>query len=121
MREFLVLMAGLVIIGIIVDASGNTAADRRFAEAPALAALARAQDHVMRGGLVAGEVCAECHALGPGESSPADSGAPAFPGGVTPAAIRVWLQTSHATMPNINLTDEQRNDVVAWLLSLKTG
>ena len=34
-------------------------------------------------------------------------------------SLKVFLRTPHVTMPNIILTDEQRDNVVAYILSLK--
>lgn len=38
---------------------------------------------------------------------------------MTDRALRVWLQTSHPTMPNFVLTRDERNDIAAYILSLK--
>jgi mono/diheme cytochrome c family protein len=69
-------------------------------------------------------LCAECHAIERGEvRSPARSAPPfaeiaAVPG-MTSAALRASLGTSHRTMPNIILTPDQLGDIVAYILSLK--
>jgi hypothetical protein len=39
--------------------------------------------------------------------------------GLTAIAIRVWLQSPHPTMPNIRLNDTEKDNIVAYLLSLK--
>ena len=39
--------------------------------------------------------------------------------GVTATALRVWLQSSHPTMPNIILEPNDLSNVVAYILSLK--
>ena len=38
---------------------------------------------------------------------------------MTATALRVWLQTSHPTMPNIMLAPNDMDNVVAYILSLK--
>ena len=38
---------------------------------------------------------------------------------ITELALRSYLRTSHPIMPNIRLTEEQTDDIVAYLLSLK--
>lgn len=38
---------------------------------------------------------------------------------ITELALRSYLRTSHPVMPNIRLTEEQTDDIVAYLLSLK--
>ena len=39
--------------------------------------------------------------------------------GATEIALRSYLQTSHPLMPNIRLTPEQTDDIVAYLMTLK--
>jgi hypothetical protein len=38
---------------------------------------------------------------------------------MTAIALTVALQTSHATMPNIILSPDDRRDVIAYILSLR--
>jgi hypothetical protein len=38
---------------------------------------------------------------------------------VTALSLRVYLQTPHATMPNIVLTPEETDDVISYILTLK--
>jgi hypothetical protein len=40
--------------------------------------------------------------------------------GMTTTALTVWLQTSHPTMPNIQLTQAEKRDVIAYIVSLRT-
>jgi mono/diheme cytochrome c family protein len=83
------------------------------------------QDQATRMGRATAElVCAECHAVRRGETKSPHSGAPAFPAiaavsGMTATALHVALQTSHRNMPNIVLQPDEREDVVAYILSLK--
>ena len=78
------------------------------------------------GRALAQRLCTECHAIEPGQSqSPATSAPPfariaAVPG-MTSAALRVALQTSHRTMPNVMLQPDQLDDVVAYILSLQSA
>ncbi len=39
--------------------------------------------------------------------------------GMTATAIRVFLRTSHPKMPNLILTPEETEDVIAYILSLR--
>jgi cytochrome c len=39
--------------------------------------------------------------------------------GMTATAIRVFLMTSHPQMPNLILTPEETEDVIAYILSLR--
>lgn len=72
--------------------------------------------------------CAECHRVETsGEDTlPGDEAeeAPDFStiantAGMTARALIVWLQTSHPTMPNLIIPAEERDDVVAYIMSLR--
>ena len=78
---------------------------------------------VEKGRAIAGQICAECHAIHPGEKSPRVE-SPTFEKiastpGMTELAIKVWLQTPHPTMPNLMLPVNDREDVAAFITSLK--
>jgi len=94
----------------------------------ALASRAVAQEtgDVKTGAKLAQTVCAQCHAVGAGLSRSPNPMAPGFSGvaawpGMTGRALRVWLQSSHPTMPNFVLSRSERNNLVAYILSLKGG
>ncbi len=96
-----------------------------FALLALLTASARAQTtgDVGRGRVVANNLCAECHAVNLGETSPRLE-SPAFEKiaatpGMTELAIKVWLQTPHPTMPNLMLPANDREDIAAYITSLK--
>jgi mono/diheme cytochrome c family protein len=77
-----------------------------------------------RGLEVAQHICANCHGVRTGERSP-NANAPAFPviatvPGMTTIALQAALQTSHKTMPNVILSDNDRAAVIAYILSLKS-
>ncbi len=38
----------------------------------------------------------------------------------TALSLRVFMQSSHPTMPNVQLTREETDDIVAYILSLKS-
>lgn len=68
--------------------------------------------------------CAECHAVRRGQTESPNQDAPSFESvaktsGMTGRALVVWLQTSHPTMPNFLVPEKDRDDVVAYILSLK--
>jgi mono/diheme cytochrome c family protein len=75
------------------------------------------------GASLAREVCAKCHvvaedqmidpAVGPSLLEVAEDPA------TTELSLRAFLQTPHPTMPNLMLTPEETDDIVAYLLSLK--
>ena len=119
MRVFLALMAELIIIGLSVNSGSSRGADRQQ-----IAALPPASGDVNQGHMMAEQVCARCHAVEPGQTHSPNHSAPAFPDiaaspGLTATAIRVWLQTPHPTMPNIMLDSKEKDNIVAYLLSLK--
>jgi mono/diheme cytochrome c family protein len=68
--------------------------------------------------------CADCHAVERYRYISPHPDAPSFASiapvrGMTSIALTVALRTSHETMPNIVLSDEELENVVAYLLSLK--
>lgn len=73
------------------------------------------------GRMVAQEQCIECHAIEQGEA--AKSQAPSFfevaQSEHNARSIRVFLRTPHATMPNIVLSNDQIEDVAAYIMSLR--
>ncbi|HET9273223.1 MAG TPA: c-type cytochrome [Methyloceanibacter sp.] len=87
---------------------------------------AAAQDaDIEAGAAYAEQVCAACHAVLAGETySPLPEATPfqtvANAPGMTEMALTVWLQTSHPTMPNIILEQDDLRNVVAYIRSLKT-
>jgi mono/diheme cytochrome c family protein len=67
--------------------------------------------------------CAGCHALSqeptPNPKAPRFRDVANTPG-MTPTAIRVWLQNAHhPTMPNIVIEGQALRDLTAYILSLK--
>ena len=68
--------------------------------------------------------CAECHAVTDTEDKSPNTDAPNFASvakkpGMTGRALAVWLQTSHPTMPNFLVAQEDRNNVIAYIMSLQ--
>src|SRR6185436_7090194 len=77
-----------------------------------------------KGGALARAVCAECHTVDGTPNPSPNPMAPSFTlvaksSGMTATALRVWLQSPHPTMPNIALNNEDEDDVIAYILSLK--
>jgi mono/diheme cytochrome c family protein len=71
---------------------------------------------------LARQVCAECHAVEAGQTVPAV--APTFKAiantrGMTAMALTIFFRTPHRDMPNLILSDNDRDDVIAYILSLK--
>ena len=77
-----------------------------------------------RGLAYAQRACAECHAVSPSQPISPRPGVTPFKTiantpGMTPTAILVWLQTPHPTMPNLMIDADDKEDVIAYIASLK--
>ncbi len=75
---------------------------------------------------VARSTCSQCHATQKGDLLSPNLRAPTFvqianTPGVTGAALLVMLTTPHAGMPMFMLSPEQRQAIIDYILSLKTG
>ena len=87
---------------------------------------ARAQDaDIAASAAYAKQVCAACHAVLPNQEFSPLPEAPTFEAvantpGMTELALTVWLQSSHPTMPNIVLKQDDLRNVVAYIRSLET-
>lgn len=70
------------------------------------------------------DVCASCHAIKPGaETSPVPE-APTFEQvanapGWNERALMVFFRTPHASMPNLVITGDDADNVIAYIMSLK--
>ena len=87
---------------------------------------AREPGNPQKGETIARESCAACHAIKAGETASPNSKAPPFAllaqtPGMTAIALRAALQTSHRTMPNLVLRKRRREDVISYILSLKSA
>ena len=92
-------------------------------------AAAAAQDVAtgdVRAGLaLAQHTCAACHQVERGQNAPTARGqAPSFTRianlrGMSARAVRVFLFTPHASMPNLILSPAEADDVSAYILSLR--
>ena len=76
-----------------------------------------------RGEVLAQQRCAECHATKAAQQSP-NPKAPAFAAianepSATDYSLRVFLRTTHATMPNFKINPDDIDDLVAYIRSLK--
>ena len=80
--------------------------------------------NVGHGREIAQTICVECHVVARDQRVSPNSEAPPFPliaatPGMTSIALTAALLTSHRLMPNINLEQDERQDVIAYILSLK--
>jgi mono/diheme cytochrome c family protein len=85
-----------------------------------------AQGNPQAGLAEAQQVCSECHAIQRGQVRSPNSKSPTFvelatTPGITATALLVALTTPHAGMPMFILTPAQRENVIAYILSLKEG
>jgi mono/diheme cytochrome c family protein len=79
---------------------------------------------LQKGRALAQQVCSECHAVGTADARSPNVLAPRFEAvaatpGMTGAALNAFLHTSHRAMPNLILTADQTNGIIAYILSLK--
>ena len=101
----------------------KSAAVLALATAPSFAAVHADAASVARGKALVRQDCATCHAVEPGGTSP-NAKAPTFAAvanepSATPYSLHVFLQTTHATMPNFVINSEDIDDIVAYIESLK--
>jgi mono/diheme cytochrome c family protein len=90
------------------------------------AGLVQAQDvpERLKGATLAQQICAECHAVQAGQPRSPNSQAPTFETvaktpGMTAIALTAILRTSHRTMPNIVLADDDLRNIIAYIMTLK--
>ena len=79
---------------------------------------------IAAGKAYAEQVCAACHAIHAGDlESPLFEATPfqtvADTPGMTELALSVWLQSSHPTMPNIVLEQDDMRNAIAYIRSLE--
>src|ERR1700693_144830 len=73
---------------------------------------------------LAQQLCSQCHAIRSNELRSPNARSPTFfelatTPGMTAIALTVALTTPHAGMPMFMLTAEQRENIIAYILSLK--
>ena len=70
--------------------------------------------------------CAECHLVEKEQGGSPNPAAPSFEhianiSGMTSMALTAALRTSHGTMPNVIIKGSDISNLVAYILSLKSG
>jgi mono/diheme cytochrome c family protein len=90
------------------------------------AAPLRAQDggDPAKGLIHAQQVCSQCHAIRQGDKRSPNPLAPSFEtiansSGVTGMSLAAFLHSTHENMPNFVLSVTDRNNLIAYILSLK--
>ena len=77
-----------------------------------------------KGRAFAQRFCAECHAVekrnvrSPNPEAPSFTTVASTPG-MTAMALNVFFQTPHRAMPNLIIKTDQKNDIIAYMMSLK--
>jgi mono/diheme cytochrome c family protein len=79
---------------------------------------------VRQGAAFAQAACSQCHAVGRNNIRSPNRYAPNFrtvarAPGMTTTALHVWFQTPHPSMPNLILQSTDKENVFAYILSLK--
>lgn len=77
-----------------------------------------------RGLIYAQRQCSNCHAVQAGQARSPLAGLATFKEiantpGMTPMALVVWFQSPHPNMPNLILDPADRDDVIAYIVSLR--
>jgi mono/diheme cytochrome c family protein len=107
---------------IVAAASVATAA---FAVAGAMSgAYAQSVGDAAKGRAFAQQICSECHNVDRGQRPSPNGLAPNFETiaktpGLTTIALNAALRTSHRTMPNIIIPDDDLRNVIAYILSMQ--
>jgi mono/diheme cytochrome c family protein len=91
------------------------------------AARAQQAGDAARGGRLAATWCANCHVVSRGQAAAppaAGDAAPTFPAvaampSTTAMSLRAFLQTPHRRMPDLMLSREDTDDLVAYILGLR--
>jgi mono/diheme cytochrome c family protein len=101
-----VILAGLVLAGSSASVWAQTQGDAR------------------QGGAFARAACSQCHAVGRNQVRSRNRHAPSFRSvarapGMTATALHVWFETPHPSMPNLILRSSDKENVFAYILSLK--
>lgn len=90
---------------------------------PNLAAAQVPTGDPVAGAAIAERWCTSCHAVGPGPGRATD-GAPTLQSiadrpSTTVTSLTVFLRTPHDRMPDLSLTRDETQDLIAYILSLR--
>jgi mono/diheme cytochrome c family protein len=100
------ILAGLVLVphGARSQPQGDTRQGENFAKA----------------------ACSQCHAVGRKQAPSPNRYAPSFHAlarspGMTATKLHLWFETPHPSMPNLILRSDDKENVFAYIMSLKNG
>jgi mono/diheme cytochrome c family protein len=88
-------------------------------------AASAAEMNTVAGKQLAKEWCAACHVVEKGQIDSTSTAAPTFfevadNPATTEMSLRAFFATPHEQMPNFQLTNEQTDNIIAYILSLRT-
>lgn len=88
------------------------------------AGAARAQGDPEAGRALAQRWCSNCHMIDPGQADASATGVPTFAGvarmpSTTAMSLNAFLRTPHVRMPDLHLSNQEIDDVSAYILGLK--
>ncbi len=94
------------------------------ASLPARSAGAQQAGDPQAGRRLAETWCRNCHVIGGDASGPASDAVPTFQSvarmpSTTELSLRVFLQSPHSRMPNLQLSRAETDDVIAYILGLR--
>ena len=76
-----------------------------------------------KGAQLARQWCASCHVIGSTSTGPVPQGPPSFQAvarsGMTANQLRAFLSHPHGAMPDLSLTREEVDDLIAYINSLR--
>ncbi len=89
-------------------------------------ARSQTEGDARQGESFAKEACSQCHAVGRKQFFSPNPYAPSFYSlarspGMTATKLHVWFETPHASMPNLILRAADKENVFAYIISLKSG
>jgi cytochrome c2 len=92
--------------------------------AVSLPAFSQELGNAKQGQMLADTVCSECHAVKKTALRSPNNHAPTFTSiantpGMSPMAVRVWLRSAHREMPNLVLKEDEVDNIIAYLQTLK--
>jgi mono/diheme cytochrome c family protein len=109
----MIRLRALVVVGVLLGSA-------------AIAEAAGDTRSISGGQALAKQWCSECHDVRPGGGASPSASAPTFHElaalpGFTELSLRAMLRNEHVTMPLIKFTAEQMDDIVSYLMSLKSA
>ncbi|HEY7244715.1 MAG TPA: hypothetical protein VH678_12640 [Xanthobacteraceae bacterium] len=88
-----------------------------------IATTASARTDASKGAMLAAQICAKCHAIRPGQTSPTPEAPPFIAIAAKPNfnifTLRSFLGRPHWTSTNLVLPEDDSEDIAAYILSLQ--